>query len=81
MPYGYYKKPRQPQLPAPVLDIVKKVAKAPDGDVTERQAIERVVPAIEGRILPPVLAPRVPPPGRPVPARARMAMERRQRPR
>jgi hypothetical protein len=73
MPYGFYKKPRLPQLPGPVLDIVKKVAKAPDSDGSKRQAIDRVMPAIDGRMLPPVLVPQVPPPGRPVPARARMA--------
>jgi len=73
IPYRHHKKPWQPLLPGPVLDLIKKVAKAPDGDGTRRLAIQRVAPTIEGRMLPPVPAPRMPPPVRPVSARGRMA--------
>jgi hypothetical protein len=49
--------PKGPVMPRPVINIVKRVAKLPAG---ERLGIERAVPAIDGKKLPPTTAPAIP---------------------
>ncbi|MCJ7524154.1 MAG: FecR family protein [Candidatus Aminicenantes bacterium] len=56
------KKPRQPQLPGPVVGIVKKIVKAADTDAGKHKVIGLMGPAFDGRILPPALTPKLPTP-------------------
>ncbi|HEX7503219.1 MAG TPA: DUF6600 domain-containing protein, partial [Acidobacteriota bacterium] len=51
--------PRRPALPRPIIKIVKRVEKLPTG---ERQGLERAVPDIDGKKLPPATAPALPVP-------------------
>jgi hypothetical protein len=50
---------KQPVLPRPLVEIIKRVEKIPAG---ERQGIERAVPIIDGKKLPPAIAPALPMP-------------------
>jgi hypothetical protein len=50
---------KRPVLPRPLIEIIKRVEKVPAG---ERQGIERVVPIIDGKKLPPAIAPALPMP-------------------
>jgi len=44
---------RKDKLPGPMLQIVKKVLKAPDDNQIKREAIRQTVPEIDAKILPP----------------------------
>ena len=49
--------PKWPVLPRPIITIIKRVEKLPAG---ERLGIERAVPGIDGRMLPPATVPAIP---------------------
>lgn len=51
---GWVPRPgRKEKLPGPMLQIVKKVLKAPDDNQIKREAIRQTVPEIDAKILPP----------------------------